>query len=266
MTQLPPVPLTLEGASVLHQMFRVRWGAWNALASEMRAEIAAEAAAALQGMAQTAVYSLLGHKGDLMLLHFRRDFALLSLAQSALNRLRLAPYLKPASSYLSMVELSLYESSVKLYADLTGRGVQPDSPEWERAVEETVARQRQAMASRLWPEIPASPYICFYPMDRRRGEQVNWYQLPIADRARMMRDHGLIGRRWGDQVKQIITGSVGLDDFEWGVDLFAADPVAFKKLIYEMRFDEASAAYALFGPFYIGVRREPAEMGALLNG
>lgn len=266
MAQLPPAPLTMEGASVLHQMLRVRWGAWNAVPPGVRAEISAEAAAALEGMAQTAIYTLLGHKADLMLLHFRRDFAELSQAELAVKRLRVAPYLRSATSYLSVVELSLYESSVKLYADLAGRGVQPDSPEWGRAVEETLARQRQAMAARLWPEIPASPYICFYPMDRRRGEHVNWYQVSIADRARMMRDHGLIGRRWGDQVKQIITGSVGLDDFEWGVDLFANDPVAFKKLIYEMRFDEASAAYALFGPFYIGLRRQAGEFGALLNG
>ena len=105
------------------------------------------------------------------------------------------------------------------------------------------------MAPRLFPAVPEAKYLCFYPMDRKRGEQVNWYTVPFADRQRMMHEHGLIGRRYGDVVKQIISGSIGMDDWEWGVDLFAEDPVVFKKLIYEMRFDEVSAVYALFGQF-----------------
>ena len=103
------------------------------------------------------------------------------------------------------------------------------------------------MAPRLFPAIPDAKYLCFYPMDRQRGEDKNWYTVPFADRQRMMHEHGLIGRRYGDVVKQIISGSIGMDDWEWGVDLFAEDPVVFKKLIYEMRFDEVSAVYALFG-------------------
>ena len=93
------------------------------------------------------------------------------------------------------------------------------------------------MAPRLWPEIPSGKYICFYPMDRRRGESENWYQEPMAERQRMMKEHGLIGRRYAGEVRQIITGSIGFDDWEWGVDLFAEEPLVFKKLIYEMRFD-----------------------------
>jgi chlorite dismutase len=110
------------------------------------------------------------------------------------------------------------------------------------------------MAPRLWPEIPSSKYICFYPMDRRRGESVNWYREPMASRQRLMHEHGMVGRRYAGEVRQIVTGSIGFDDWEWGVDLFADDPLVFKKLIYEMRFDEVSAVYALFGPFYVGVR------------
>jgi chlorite dismutase len=103
-------------------------------------------------------------------------------------------------------------------------------------------------------------------MDRKRGEQVNWYTVPFADRQRMMHEHGLIGRRYGDRVKQIISGSIGMDDWEWGVDLFADDPVVFKKLIYEMRFDEVSAVYALFGQFFIGVRLPIEKLGGWLAG
>ena len=104
---------------------------------------------------------------------------------------------------------------------------------------------------RLYPEIPSAKYFCFYPMDRKRAEEKNWYQVPMAERQRMMHEHGMIGRRYADCVRQIITGSIGFDDWEWGVDLFADDPLVFKKLIYEMRFDEVSAVYALFGTFYV---------------
>ena len=122
------------------------------------------------------------------------------------------------------------------------------------------------MAPRLFPAVPEARYLCFYPMDRKRGEQVNWYTVPFAERQRMMHEHGLIGRRYGDQVKQIISGSIGLDDWEWGVDLFAEDPVVFKKLIYEMRFDEVSAVYALFGQFFISIRLPINKLGGWLRG
>jgi chlorite dismutase len=120
------------------------------------------------------------------------------------------------------------------------------------------------MAPRLWPEIPTAKYICFYPMDRRRGESKNWYQETMADRVRMMSEHGAIGRRYAGEVRQIITGSIGFDDWEWGVDLFAEDPLVFKKLIYEMRFDEVSAVYALFGTFYVGLRVAAAGLAGIL--
>jgi chlorite dismutase len=131
-------------------------------------------------------------------------------------------------------------------------------------VAEVVARQQAAMAARLFPEIPPAKFLCFYPMDRKRGEAKNWYTVPLADRQRMMHEHGLVGRRYAGCVKQIITGSIGFDDWEWGVDLFADDPSVFKKLIYEMRFDEVSAVYALFGSFYLGQRVAPAGLADLM--
>jgi chlorite dismutase len=268
---LPAVPLTVEGASVLHQMMRVRWSAWRALSATAQMEALDEAARALAPMEtpsdgrQSAVFSLLGHKGDLMLVHFRRTFEELNLVERDLSLLRLADYLEPVHSYLSVVELGLYESSSKTYAALAERGIEPHSEEWKREIEEVLARQRTAMSSRLWPEVPPAKYICFYPMDRRRGESVNWYTVPMAERKRMMELHGQIGRRYAGEVRQIITGSIGFDDWEWGVDLFAEDPLVFKKLIYEMRFDEVSALYALFGPFYVGVRVAAGELGKVLG-
>jgi hydrogen peroxide-dependent heme synthase len=263
----PPVPLTLEGASVLHQMFRLNWPAWRALAAGRRAELVAEASAAFEKMegAGSALFSLLGHKGDLMLVHFRPDFEALGEAERAVARLTLSDFLEQTTSYLSVVELGLYDSTMKVYGSLVERGVTPHSEEWNAAIEETVARQRTAMRPRLFPEIPAHKYICFYPMDRRRGEQKNWYQLPMAERQRQMQEHGEVGRRYAGTVRQIITGSIGFDDWEWGVDLFAEDPLVFKRLIYEMRFDEVSAVYALFGSFYVGSRVKSGEIEGLLS-
>jgi len=263
---LPAVPLTLEGAAVLHQMMRVKWSAWRALPEKEKQEIAGEAAGALGDGRSSAPYAMLGHKCDLMLIHFRKDFEELAAAQMAVSRLRLSEFLEPVNSYVSVVELGLYESSGKTYASLAERGVTPHSEEWNAGVEEVLQRQREAMAPRLFPDIPPARYVCFYPMDRKRGEHKNWYMEPMADRARMMHEHGLVGRRYGGQVRQIITGSIGFDDWEWGVDLFAGDSLVFKKLIYEMRFDEVSAVYAAFGAFFVGLRFAASDLGMFLGG
>ena len=262
------VPLTLEGASVLHQMFRIRWQPWKGLAEERRREILEEATHTFTGMekAQSALFSLLGHKGDLMLVHFRHTFEELNQAELCIAQLQLYEFLEPASSYLSVVELGLYESTVRLITSFEERGITPGAPEWEQEIEQALEQQRKAMAPRLWPEIPPRRYCCFYPMDKKRGEIKNWYEISIRDRQRLMHEHGLIGRKYAGSVKQIISGSIGFDDWEWGVDLFADDPLVFKRLIYEMRFDEASATYALFGSFYLGLQFRAADLGSLLNG
>ncbi len=268
---LPAVPLTLEGSSMLHQMLRVRWTAWKQLGAAERSTIAQEASEALAEMeretgGQSAAFALLGHKGDLILIHFRRSFDELNKVERRLAGLALWDYLEPTSSYLSVVELGLYESSLKTYGTLAERGIAPFSPEWTAEIQAVMARQREAMAPRLFPDMPPHKYLCFYPMDRKRGELKNWYRLPMAERQRQMHEHGMVGRRYAGEVKQIISGSIGFDDWEWGVDLFADDPLVFKKLIYEMRFDEVSADYALFGTFYVGIRCPAAELRNWLNG
>ena len=270
-TEIPPVPLTIEGYSVLHQMMRFRWSAWRPLRASKKAEIVHEASGVLAKMEQNAsgqsgLYSLLGHKGDLMFVHFRQSFEELNQVELQMARLRLSDYLEPTTSYLSVIELGLYESTIKLYNELAERGVVPHSEEWNQAIKETLARQREAMRPRLFPDLPKHRYLCFYPMDRRRGEDKNWYTVPIEERARQMNEHGLVGRRYAGEVKQIITGSIGFDDWEWGVDLFADDPLVFKKLIYEMRFDEVSAVYALFGTFMLGCAALGVNWGNCLTG
>jgi hydrogen peroxide-dependent heme synthase len=267
--ELPAVPLTLEGYSVLHQMFRFRWAEWRKLDAARRVEFVREVAAAfseLETAGQFAAYSMVGHKGDLMFVHFRDSFDDLNQAELTLDHTGLRELLEPVHSYVSVIELGLYDSSVKLFRQLAERGVAALSEEWNKEIAETMERQKAAMRVRLFPKIPESRYLCFYPMDRKRGEDKNWYMLPIEERQRQMEEHGMVGRRYAGKVQQIITGSIGFDDWEWGVDLFAPDPAVFKKLIYEMRFDQVSAVYALFGQFFLGLRIPLAKLGEWATG
>jgi peroxiredoxin len=202
------VPETLDGWSLLHQMFRVRWSAWRELAASERERIAAEAASAFASVrgenGATALSTLLGHKGDLMLVHFRRDFEALQEAQLRVAGLALEKYLEPTTSYVSIVELGMYEMTGQIHARLAGKGLKTGSPEFEKAFDDEMAEQKNRVIGRLFQEVPARRHVCFYPMNKRRDEQKNWYSVPFEERARMMREHGMIGRRYAGQVTQII--------------------------------------------------------------
>jgi peroxiredoxin len=269
--RLPATPLTLDGSYILHQMFRIRWAAWRALGASQQKHILTNATALFSAMEQnkheaTALFSMLGHKGDLMLVHFRKSLDGLNDAELTVAQSELCEYLDTSASYLSVVELGLYDASVRLFAELTARGLEAGAAQWNTEVDAELAKQRAAAAPRLWPEIPQRRYLCFYPMNKLRGETKNWYSEPIHERHRMMREHGMIGRHYAGRVTQIISGSIGFDDWEWGVDLFADDPLVFKKLVYEMRFDEASAVYGLFGTFFVGLRFPPDQLRSLFSG
>ena len=265
----PIVPATLDGWSLLHQAFRLRWPALRALSPSARTSLASGLARSLElsaGDGATAFVQLLGHKGDLLLIHARRDFDALSQAQLHVASSSLFEYLEPTFSYVSIVELGMYDMTGKLYGELAGRGLEAGTDAFEQAFAEEMAAQARRVGSRLFLDLPQRRHVCFYPMDKRRGEAKNWYSAPFDDRAAMMREHGHIGRKYAGKVTQIISGSIGFDDWEWGVDLFADDPAVFKQLIYEMRFDRASADYAEFGDFAVGLQFSPAELGTLLDG
>jgi chlorite dismutase len=267
----PNVPETLEGFCLLHQMFRIRWPEWRVLSEDLRQRLAHEAKDALVAMGRgeagtTVPVTLLGHKGDLMLIHLRRSFEELQAAQVAIARLGLSTFLEPTSSFVSVVELGMYEMTAQIHRRLGERGLKAGSDEFERAFDAEMEEQEKRVAGRLWTEVPARRHVSFYPMNKRRGEHKNWYAEGVEARARMMLEHGRIGRHYAGTVTQVISGAIGFDDWEWGVDLFADDPVVFKKLIYEMRFDEASAWYAEFGPFYVGLQFSPSELPRYLEG
>jgi chlorite dismutase len=267
----PRVPETLEGWSVLHQMFRVRWSGWQTQSAAERNRLAGEAAEALAGMQRgpegsTVPVTMLGHKGDLLLIHFRPDFETLQAAQIEVSRLGLASFLEATTSFVSVVELGLYEMTARIHGRLAERGLETGSAEFEEAFDAEMKEQEKRVSGRLWLEPPARRHVCFYPMNKHRGEVKNWYAVPFEERGRMMLEHGKVGRHYAGRVTQIISGAIGFDDWEWGVDLFADDPVVFKKLIYEMRFDEASVWYGEFGPFYTGLQFSPSELPKYLEG
>src|SRR5688572_30119896 len=263
----PLVPETLEGWSVLHLMYRVGWDSVRRLGDDDLQRMSDEAvrALAVPDAGSTAFVQVLGHKADLMFICFRRGFDQLAQAQLGLSGTALHELLEPTSSYVSVVELGMYEMTAKVHEQLATKH-KPGSDEFENAFDVEMETQRQRVMSRLFIDLPQRRYVCFYPMNKRRGESVNWYSETFERRASMMREHGMIGRQYAGKVTQVISGSIGYDDWEWGVDLFADDPLVFKKLIYEMRFDEASAKFAEFGPFYTGLQFSPNELPAFLNG
>jgi chlorite dismutase len=266
----PFVPETLEGWSILHLMYRVDWGRLREAYPGDREQMANEASAALAlndgAEGATTVVQLLGHKGDLMVIAFRKSFDDLGRTQLAFSRSKLSPYLVPTASYVSIVELGMYEMTAKIHRQQSEKQLLPDSEEYQKGFDEEMERQRQRVSGRLFTAIPKNRHVCFYPMNKRRGEVHNWYSEPFARRAEMMLEHGQVGREYAGKVTQIISGSIGFDDWEWGVDLFADEAVTFKKLIYEMRFDEASAKFAEFGPFYVGLQFSPAHLLTFLEG
>jgi hydrogen peroxide-dependent heme synthase len=267
------VPETLDGWAILHRMFHFDRRRFDGLEIAARERIARETVAFLEPLQASAdsdvsLAQMLGHKCDLMLTHYARSWDELASTQMRFDKIELREYLTSTTSYVSILELGLYEASAKIHAELQARAVKPRSPEWNAAFDALLAEQalEPRNAARLWAKVPERKYVCFYPMDKKRGEAVNWYTLPYVERARLMLDHGKIGRSYHGLVTQVISGSIGFDDYEWGVDLYADDPLVFKKLIAEMRYDKASAAYAVFGPFYTGVRLATGGLAHFLEG
>jgi chlorite dismutase len=228
---------TLEGWYCLHDFRSVDWAAWKTLTSDERQAAIHEFLSLIEKWQETeerkegshAIYTVVGQKADIMFMILRPTMEELNEIETALNKTKLAEYLVPTYSYVSVVELSNY---------LPSDGSDPyENPEVRR---------------RLFPILPKTKHICFYPMDKRRQGNDNWYMLPMEERRNLMRTHGMTGRKYAGKVVQIITGSVGFDDYEWGVTLFSDDVLQFKKLVYEMRFDEVSARYGEFGSFFVG--------------
>jgi peroxiredoxin len=254
-------PETTEGWYAFHQILAFDRAALRAVPREDRARLSDEAERALDAAASpaeggwSAVVPLVGSRADVMLVHFRPTFDDIGVAQRSLARVELFDLLRPVYSFLSVTEAGLYHASAQLAADAVGRGGAVGDATHREAMDARVAAERASahVQRRLFPPLPADmPYVCFYPMSKRRAPDQNWYALPLEERSRLMMAHGMTGRGYAGQVVQVVTGAIGLDAWEWGVTLFASDPLAFKKIVTDMRFDEVSALYADFGEFFVG--------------
>ena len=264
-------PETLEGWYSLHQVFRLDRAALRKLPGEARAEMASAAGDALDEMAApaaggwTGVVELAGSRADVMLVHFRPTLDEIRAVQRRLACVPLSDHLKTVYTFLSVTEAGLYHLTAAVARDRQTAGGVVGDAEYRRIMTERAAVERGSahVERRLFPPRPADmPYVCFYPMSKRRAVGQNWYELSLDERSRLMQAHGATGRRYAGRVQQVITGAIGLDAWEWGVTLFARDPLDIKKLVTDMRFDEVSAQYAEFGDFYVGRLVEPAEWAA----
>jgi chlorite dismutase len=261
------VPQTREGWYMLHDCYTVDWPRWRSCHAGM--DMVDEARAWLERQQRieqgdTALFSIVGQKADVMFLHYRDSIAGLDQVELSFRRLRLHDYLKPAYSFISVIELGLYEVTGGARRALAGKGLQPGTPDYEAAYAAEVERLTKGMDARLFRKIPPGSHICFYPMSKRRGESKNWYALDGDERRNLMRSHGMVGAKYREQVTQVVGGATGLDDWEWSVSLHSDDPMVFKKLVTEMRYDPASAWYAEFGPFFVGLRHQPDDLTELL--
>ncbi len=251
-----------EGWGVLHLFFHVRRELLEGAAGAARDFAARIAAFDERDGYQALAFSVLGQKADIGVMAAGPDLAALDGFSIELAGSPLGQALLPAASYVSLTETSEYTPTAEQERRrlVEEEGLAEDSDELEEAVTAFAERMASYTQHRLYPTLPRRKVLCFYPMSKRRAAEDNWYALPFEERRRLMAEHAAVGRRHRGSVTQLVTGSVGLDDWEWGVTLFADDPKALRDVVYEMRFDEASARFADFGPFVTGIVAEPDDL------
>src|SRR5690606_13465392 len=205
------VPETLDGWATLHEFYQIDWPALNALTDEERNVIVSEAKELFMrfsqpvGSGDSGFFSVLGHKADLMILHFRPTLDDLNQLELDLRKTHLFDFLIETTSYVSFVELGMYAMTQKIFDELLEKNLQPESDEWNKLWKERLDDQYNRMKGRIYPTVPEDRYVCFYPMNKRRGEKYNWYTENMNDRSSMMLEHGMIGRKYAGQVNQIIS-------------------------------------------------------------
>jgi hydrogen peroxide-dependent heme synthase len=261
-------PETTEGWYTFHQILAWDRAARRAIPVGELPSLQHRATEALRAMETpssggwSAVVPLVGSRGDVMLIHFRPTLDEIGAVQRAFAAEALFDSLRPVYSFLSVTEAGLYHATAQLVEATLARGGKVGDEEYQAAMAERVAKERASahVQRRLFPTQPEDmPYVCFYPMSKKRDVGANWYALPVEERSRLMWSHGLTGRGYHGRIVQVITGAIGFDAWEWGVTLFAKDPLEFKKIVSDMRFDEVSAEYAEFGEFFVGKRVAAGE-------
>lgn len=256
-----------EGWHVIHLFYQIDRSQWSLLSpSEQR-----EAKTALTERigeirkhpdTQLLAFSMVTPKADIGFMLLTPDLHEANLFEKQITQALGPDILIPTYSYLSMTERSEYTTTQEQYeAQMTKeKGLQPGTKEMEEAVQTFQEHMERYLQDRLYPNMADWPIFCFYPMAKKRSGEDNWYSLEFEDRRKLMQGHAKIGRQWAGKIRQLITGSVGLDESEWGVTLFAKDTIDVKEIVYEMRFDEVSARYGEFGDFYIGIQLDLKDL------
>ncbi|WP_284011115.1 heme-binding protein [Haloarcula pelagica] len=252
-------PATEEGWYVLHDCRSIDWDAWREAPQRVRDRALSEGIDFLSAYeavedseaGQTAVYTVLGHKADIMILHLRPTMGDLDAAERHFEQTEFAAFTEQEFSYVSVTEASGYTEKSREY--------------FEGEVDDD-SGLAQYIQARLHPDVPDEEFVCFYPMSKRRQPDQNWYDTSFEERAAHIKRHGDIGRGYGGDVNQMICGSIGFDDWEWGITLWSEEMTSIKELLTEMRFDPSTSQFAEFGPFYVGRKFAPGDLPAVLAG
>ena len=261
-----------EGWHVLHLFYRIDREQWMAASAEQREQSKQAFADFVEQTnqekdTQLFSYAVVGAKADIAFWILTPDLHRLTALQYALVAVFPSSALQPVFSFFSVTELSEYASTEEEFSKtlVDQEKLEPGSEKFNTRLGEWRARMAKYNKDRLYPVLPDKKVLAFYPMSKRRGEHKNWYSLHFESRKQLMGGHARVGRKYAGRILQLITGASGLDDWEWGVSLLADSVDPIKEIVYEMRFDEVSAAYADFGPFYICLKLKPADLVARLS-
>mgnify|MGYP001494108880 FL=1 len=258
MTQIIPT----EGWHVIHLFYQIDHTQWSLQTEEEQLKAKTDLSKLIQDIrsapnTQLLLFSIVTPKADIGFMLITDDLQLANAFEKQLTLALGADILNPSFSYLSMTETGDYMTTEEDYSEKTlksERNLKEGTEDYENALNEFKTHMAKYSNDKLYPNLPDWPVFCFYSMAKRRGETFNWYALPFDERKRLMAEHGKVGRQWTGKIRQLITGSVGLDDSEWGVSLFANNSYDIKGIVYQMRYDEVSVKYAEFGDFYIGLQ------------
>lgn len=263
---LPEPTISLsEGWHCLHLYYTIDQAVLNTISAADRAAGCDELAELLSperdgAPARLLTSIVLGHRADLGLMMMDPNPLVIDAVQQAIRSCKIGAALQRSYSFVSISEISEYVPTLEQYAErLKQDGVSPDDPAFQAKIAAYEQRLPIMNKQRLYPEIPTLPVMSFYPMNKIRHPQANWYTEPFSARSKLMAEHATSGMQFAGRVSQLITASTGYDDWEWGVTLWGRAPEHIKEIVYTMRFDEASARYAEFGPFYLSCLMSPKE-------
>jgi hydrogen peroxide-dependent heme synthase len=250
-----------EGWHVLHLFYHIEHSHWDVLSADEQIRAKTNLTRLVQEIratpqTQLLVFSMLTPKADIGFMLLTPDLHTANTFEKKLTRSLGTDVLMPSYSYLSMTEWTEYVSSEEEHAAkvTAEKGFQPGTPEHAAEMETFHKHMAKYRQDRLYPNMPDWQVFCFYPMSKRRNDGNNWFAQPFAERRKLMAGHATTGRKYSGRVRQLITGSTGLDEYEWGVTLFSHSTSDIKAIVYEMRFDDVSARFAEFGDFYIGIQ------------